>query len=96
MPLAHRLALVSGANRGIGFEIASALAREGCDLVMTARDERSLGQAARTIEKTGLLTELRAREFYEKPTAERKRKLAAAVKRHYKRLRSQQLPPKLF
>jgi ribosomal protein S21 len=38
----------------------------------------------------------RAREFYEKPTAERKRKLAAAVKRHYKRLRSQQLPPKLF
>jgi small subunit ribosomal protein S21 len=49
-----------------------------------------------TIEKTGLLTELRAREFYEKPTAERKRKLAAAVKRHYKRLRSQQLPPKLY
>ena len=42
----------------------------------------------RTIEKTGLLTELRAREFYEKPTAERKRKLAAAVKRHYKRIRS--------
>jgi small subunit ribosomal protein S21 len=42
------------------------------------------------------LTELRAREFYEKPTAERKRKLAAAVKRHYKRLRSQQLPPKLY
>ena len=32
--------------------------------------------------KLGLLTELRAREFYEKPTAERKRKLAAAVKRH--------------
>jgi hypothetical protein len=24
------------------------------------------------------------------------KKLAAAVKRHYKRLRSQQLPPKLF
>ena len=50
----------------------------------------------RTIEKTGLLTELRAREFYEKPTAERKRKLAAAVKRHYKRLRNQTLPPKLY
>jgi small subunit ribosomal protein S21 len=50
----------------------------------------------RTIEKTGLLTELRAREFYEKPTAERKRKKAAAVKRHYKRLRSQMLPKKLY
>ena len=29
----------------------------------------------RAIEKTGLLTELRAREFYEKPTTERKREL---------------------
>ncbi len=50
----------------------------------------------RTVEKTGLLTELRAREFYEKPTSERKRKLAAAIKRHHKRLRNQLLPPKLY
>jgi len=47
------------------------------------------------LKKTGLLTDLRAREFYEKPTAKRKRKLAAAVKRHYKRIRSQQLPKKM-
>ena len=33
-----------------------------------------------------LLTELRAREFYEKPTSVRKRKAAAAVKRHLKKL----------
>lgn len=46
--------------------------------------------------KSGLLTELRAREFYEKPTAERKRKKAAAIKRHYKRLRSMMLPKKLY
>jgi len=50
----------------------------------------------RTIEKNGLLTELRAREFYEKPTAERKRKKAAAVKRHFKRLRGQMLPKKFY
>jgi small subunit ribosomal protein S21 len=56
----------------------------------------ALRRFKRTIEKTGLLTELRAREFYEKPTAERKRKKAAAVKRHYKRLRSQMLPKKLY
>jgi small subunit ribosomal protein S21 len=43
-----------------------------------------------------LLTELRAREFYEKPTAERKRKKSAAIKRHFKRLRSQMLPKKLY
>ena len=58
--------------------------------------EVAMRRFKRTVEKTGLLTELRAREFYEKPTSERKRKHAAAVKRHYKRLRSHMLPPKLF
>ena len=58
--------------------------------------EVAMRRFKRTIEKTGLLTELRAREFYEKPTAARTRKLAAAVKRTYKRLRSQLLPPKLY
>jgi ribosomal protein S21 len=38
----------------------------------------ALRRFKRTIEKLGLLTDLRAREFYEKPTAERKRKKAAA------------------
>ena len=68
--------------------------------VVYVREEESFEGAMRrfkrTIEKTGLLTELRSREFYEKPTAERKRKLAAAVKRNHKRLRSQMLPPKLY
>jgi small subunit ribosomal protein S21 len=58
--------------------------------------EVAIRRFKRTVEKTGLLTELRAREFYEKPTAERKRKAAAAVKRHHKRIRSQTLPPKMF
>ncbi|WP_292976965.1 30S ribosomal protein S21 [Nitrosomonas sp.] len=58
--------------------------------------EIAMRRFKRSIEKTGLLTELRAREFYEKPTAVRKRKRAAAVKRTYKRLRSQMLPPKLY
>ena len=58
--------------------------------------EVAMRRFKRIIEKTGLLTELRAREFYEKPTQERKRKLAAAVKRLHKRIRSQQLPPKLY
>jgi small subunit ribosomal protein S21 len=58
--------------------------------------EVALRRFKRTVEKMGLLTELRAREFYEKPTQERKRKQAAAVKRHFKRIRSQQLPPKMY
>jgi small subunit ribosomal protein S21 len=40
----------------------------------------------RTCEKAGVLSEVRRREFYEKPTAVRKRKAAAAVKRHLKKL----------
>lgn len=56
----------------------------------------ALRRFKRMVEKTGLLTELRAREYYEKPTWERKRKAAAAIKRHYRRLRSQMLPPKLY
>ena len=48
--------------------------------------EVAIRRFKRTIEKTGVLTELRSREFYEKPTAERKRKLAAAVKRNSRRV----------
>ncbi|ADE13255.1 ribosomal protein S21 [Nitrosococcus halophilus Nc 4] len=40
----------------------------------------------RTCEKAGVLSEVRRREFYEKPTAVRKRKAAAAVKRSMKKL----------
>lgn len=40
----------------------------------------------RACEKAGVLTEVRRREFYEKPTTVRKRKAAAAVKRHIKRM----------
>jgi small subunit ribosomal protein S21 len=47
--------------------------------------EYALRRFKRACEKAGLLTELRRRECYEKPTAKRKRKLAAAVKRHLKK-----------
>ncbi|PWV62421.1 30S ribosomal protein S21 [Plasticicumulans acidivorans] len=46
----------------------------------------ALRRFKRACEKAGVLAEIRAREFYEKPTQERKRKQAAAVKRHQKKL----------
>ncbi|NCA71481.1 MAG: 30S ribosomal protein S21 [Sphingobacteriia bacterium] len=48
--------------------------------------EVAMRRFKRSCEKAGVLAEVRRREFYEKPTAERKRKKAAAVKRHQKKL----------
>jgi len=48
--------------------------------------EVALRRFKRSCEKAGIVTELRRREFYEKPTQERKRKKAAAVKRSAKRV----------
>jgi NAD(P)-dependent dehydrogenase (short-subunit alcohol dehydrogenase family) len=49
--LSGRLALITGANRGIGLAIARALAREGCNLIITGRDERALAKACIELEK---------------------------------------------
>ncbi|WP_077928526.1 30S ribosomal protein S21 [Wohlfahrtiimonas populi] len=46
----------------------------------------ALRRFKRACEKAGVIADVRAREFFEKPTAERKRKAAAAQKRHYKRI----------
>lgn len=45
----------------------------------------ALRRFKRTCERAGVLSEVRRREFYEKPTEIRKRKKAAAVKRNLKR-----------
>ena len=50
----------------------------------------ALRRFKRACEKAGILTEIRRREFYEKPTQERKRKQAAAVKRHAKKVAREQ------
>jgi small subunit ribosomal protein S21 len=64
------------------------------------RDNENINQALRRfkkkVEAAGTLEDIRAKEFYEKPTTERKRKKGAAKARWKKKLREQQLPPKLF
>lgn len=50
LELGGRVAIVTGASRGIGFGIAEALAREGCRLAICARGEDDLREAARTLE----------------------------------------------
>lgn len=46
----------------------------------------ALRRFKRACEKAGVLSEARRREYYEKPTTVRKRKNAAAIKRHLKKL----------
>ena len=64
------------------------------------KENENINQALRRfkkkVEESGLLDTLRKKEFYEKPTTERKRKKGAAKARWRKKLRDQQLPPKLF
>jgi small subunit ribosomal protein S21 len=67
---------------------------------VTVRENENINQALRRfkrkIDDSKLLDTLRAKEFYEKPTTERKRKKGAAKARWRKQLRDQQLPPKLY
>jgi small subunit ribosomal protein S21 len=58
--------------------------------------EKGLRKFKKKIQESGLLDDLRAKEFYEKPTSVRKRKKGAAKARWRKQLRSQQLPKKLY
>jgi NAD(P)-dependent dehydrogenase (short-subunit alcohol dehydrogenase family) len=45
-----RIAVVTGGNKGIGFEICRQLARRGVNVVLTARNERGGREAARALQ----------------------------------------------
>lgn len=49
--ISGKRALVCAASRGLGFAIAKTLAEEGVDLVISARDEEKLSQAAEVLRK---------------------------------------------
>ncbi len=53
----------------------------------------ALRKFKKACERAGIVQEVRRREFYEKPTAKRKRKKAEAVARWRKKEKSMQLRP---
>ena len=57
---------------------------------------RALRRFKNKVVDSGKLDDLRAKEFYEKPTTERKRKKGAARARWRKQMEKEQLPKKMY
>lgn len=65
-------------------------------LVVNDNVEKALRKFKKKVTESGLLQDLREREFYEKPTTARKKAKSAARRRWQKKLESEQLPKKLY
>ena len=65
-------------------------------LVQDGNVDKALRKFKKKIMETGLLNELRDREFYTKPTTARKLKRSAAKNRLRRQLAEQALPKKMY
>ncbi len=81
--LKGKVALVTGSSRGIGRGIALTLAQEGCDVMLTGRDEAALHEVADGIEKHGRIAKHRVIDLREEKAAEA---LVAEVGKSFGRL----------
>lgn len=68
--------------------------------IVYVKENENINQALKRFKKkvddSGVLEDLRKKEHYVKPTTARKKAAGAAKARWQKKLRDQQLPPKLF
>jgi 3-oxoacyl-[acyl-carrier protein] reductase len=81
--LSGKVALVTGASRGIGQGIAQSLAGEGCDLLITGRDEAALKEVAAAIEAKGRRAAISVLELRKEGT---EKPLVVAVRREFGRI----------
>ena len=81
--LKGKVALVTGASRGIGKGIALELAAIGCDLLLTARDRNALASVAEAISKLGRKAEIHAADLCSAGEPER---LAGIVAQRFGRI----------
>src|SRR6266853_450765 len=83
LELTGTVALVTGSSRGIGRGIALTLAQEGCDVMLTGRDEAALREVAASIEKRGRTAKYQGLDLRDEEAAAA---LVAAVKESFGRL----------
>lgn len=83
MGLAGKVALVTGSSRGIGAAIAEGLAAEGCDVMLTGRDEAALKEVAGKIAKLGRKAQFSTLDLSD---AKAPAALVADHKKHFGRL----------
>lgn len=76
----RRIALVTGANRGIGFEICRQIAGRGIRVLLTARDERRGREAAARLTRDGLDVQFRQLDVTDEDSV---RRLAAFVEAEF-------------
>jgi len=65
-------------------------------IVQNENVEKALRKFKKKVLESGLLKELRDREFYEKPTTRRKKAKSAAKNRWRKKLDSESLPKRMY
>jgi len=58
--------------------------------------DKALRKFKKKVQESNLMQELREKEFYEKPTSQRKKAKSQARKRWLKKLSEQTLPKKLY
>lgn len=81
--LSGRVALVSGANRGIGLEVSRRLAAEGATVLVGARDETKAGEAVGEISSAGHDARPRVLDVTDETSVER---LAGEIEEEFGRL----------
>lgn len=75
--LSGKVALVTGASRGIGAAICAELAREGMDICLVARDEEKMREVAAGLSNADVQTRVHAADLREPAAAEQA--VAAAI-----------------
>jgi NAD(P)-dependent dehydrogenase (short-subunit alcohol dehydrogenase family) len=79
-PLADKIAIITGASRGIGFAIAQALAAQGCNLLITGRNLSQLEKASRELPRQKVRVALHATDVRDPQSV---KALAAAARKQF-------------